>query len=347
MNKLRVGIIGATGYVGIELLRLLLTHNEVEVAAISSSSFEGKNITDIYPNLLGYTELKCENTDEVVEKSDLLFLALPHGLSEEIANTAIAKGKKVIDLGADFRLEDENEYEEWYGKKYLYGSLHEKSVYGLCEVNRELIKKSPIIANPGCFPTSIALALTPLLKHKLIKKDGIIIDSKSGVTGAGRGLSLTSHYPESNENISPYKVGGVHRHIPEIEQSLGKAYGEEIRIVFTPHLIPVNRGILSTIYCELNEEVSYEKAYDTLVEAYESEKFVNIVPKGQTASIKSVTLSNNCQISVHFDERANKLILCSVIDNMLKGAAGQAIQNMNIMMGYEENKGLEFLAPAF
>jgi N-acetyl-gamma-glutamyl-phosphate reductase len=347
VNKLKVGIIGATGYVGVELLRLLLTHSEVEVEAISSSSFEKMKITDVYPNLLGYTSLICESTHEVIAKSELLFLALPHGLSEEIADTALAQGKKVVDLGADFRLEDESEYEKWYGKKFLNISLHEKSVYGLCEVNRELIKASPIIANPGCFPTSIALALTPLLKNKLIKKNNIIIDSKSGVTGAGRGLSLTSHYAESNENISPYKIGGVHRHIPEIEQSLSKVFGEEIRVVFTPHLIPVNRGIFSTIYCELSEDVNYDKVYETLVETYNNEQFVNILPKGQIASIKSVTLSNNCQISVHFDDRTNKLILCSVIDNMIKGAAGQAIQNMNIMMGYPENKGLEFLAPAF
>lgn len=292
------------------------------------------------------TNLICENPEEVIEKSDVIFTALPHGLSEKFALKALGKKKKIIDLGADFRLNSESSYKEWYGKDFLNSDIHKLSVYGLPELNRKKIKDCSIIANPGCYPTSIALALMPLLKNSLIKTNNIIVDSKSGATGAGRGLSLKSHYAELNENFAPYKIGS-HRHTPEIEQTLSSIAGESVEVTFTPHLLPVNRGILSTIYCEPKDNLSLEAIYHMYKEFYKDENFLQVLPLDTTAEIKNVKYSNNCQISLHENYRKDKLIIVSTIDNMIKGAAGQAIQNLNLILGLNENCGLNMISPAF
>ena len=343
---LKVGIIGATGYAGAELYRLLLNHKNIEITAISSQSFEGNDISEIYPSLNTSKVAVLTNSDEVINKCDCIFAALPHGLSEPIAKKCDETGKVLIDLGADFRLIDEAEFEKWYGLPFKEKELHQKnkSLYCLPEINRNDIKNVNIIGNPGCYPTSIALGLMPALKNKLVCTETIIIDSKSGVTGAGRGLSQNTHYPDTNEAFSAYKAG-LHRHTPEIEQTLSLLYGEKINVTFVPHLLPVNRGILSTIYCKTN--VSLDEIYNAYCDFYKHEKFVRIMSEGAYANIKNVRMSNFCDISLHKDEHTSTLIITSAIDNMVKGAAGQAIQNMNIRFGFDEDEGISAYAPAF
>lgn len=341
-----VGIIGATGYVGAELLRILLNHREIKVTALSSVSFQGQDIASIYKNFIDKTDLVCETIDDVLEKAEIIFTALPHGLSEEIAAKCISEGKICIDLGADFRLSSEDEYKFWYERGFSHPELHKESVYGLPELNKEKIKKSKLIANPGCFPTSIELGLMPLLKNSLIETKGIICDSKSGATGAGRGLSLSTHFSELNENFAAYKVG-AHRHTPEIEETLGAIANDKVTVTFTPHLLPINRGILSTIYCTPKKAEDLEKLHDLYKDFYKDQPFVNILPLGETACTKNVRYSNYCHISLHFNHRKDQIIVVSTIDNMLKGAAGQAVQNMNIVLGLDETEGLTFISPAF
>lgn len=342
----KIGIIGATGYVGAELLRLLLSHPKVEVAALSSVSFEGQEISNVYKNFLNKTNLMCESAEDVIEKCDVIFTALPHGLSEDIAKKAIDNKKICIDMGADFRLSSEKEYEEWYGKKFAQPEIHAHSVYGLPELNREKIKNCSLIANPGCYPTTIELGLMPLLKNSLIKVDNIICDSKSGTTGAGRGLTLNTHFPEENETFAPYKIGG-HRHTPEIEETLSVMANDKVNVTFTPHLLPINRGILSTIYCSANNTVNLQEIHKLYVDFYKDEPFVHVLPLGEIASIKNIRLTNDCHISLHLNHRKDQIIVVSTIDNMIKGAAGQAIQNMNIILGFDETEGLKLIAPAF
>ncbi len=344
-NKIKIGIIGATGYAGAELFRLLSAHRYAEVVAVSSTSFEGQELDSVYPALNNGVKYTLCNMDEVVEKSDVIFAALPHGLSEELADKCDKSGKVIIDLGADFRLTDEKEYTKWYGLEYKHPELHEKTLYCLPEINREKIQSVDIIANPGCYPTSIALSLMPALKFHLVDpSSGIIIDSKSGVTGAGRGLSQTTHYPDTNEAFSAYKAA-VHRHTPEIEQTLSMLYGSKVNVTFVPHLLPVNRGILSTIY--VKTEKSFDEIYNAYSEFYKDEKFVRVLPKGSFANIKNVRMSNYCDISLHYDEHTNTLIITGAIDNMVKGAAGQAIQNMNIRFGFPEDEAISMLSPSF
>lgn len=349
-EKIKIGIVGATGYAGAELLRLLLNHPRAEVAALSSVSYSGKSIGEIYPGFLSACSMTlCEGPDAMMDFCQVIFASLPHGLSEETAAKCMEKGIAFIDLGADFRLRDEGVYEEWYGSGFKEPKLHEKAVYGLCELFREDIKKAGraggrLVANPGCYPTSAALALYPALKNGLIGHNNIIIDSKSGVTGAGRGMTQGTHFPECNEAFSAYKAGG-HRHRPEIEQTLSLAAGKQIHVTFTPHLLPLNRGILSTIYCDMKSDYSaIRRCYQ---ETYEGEPFVILLQEGEHANIKNVRLSNCCHISLHQDPHTGKLILCSAIDNMVKGAAGQAIQNMNLLFGLPESMGLPLAAPAF
>ena len=341
-KKINAGIIGATGSAGAELFRLLSCHANVNISAVSSTSFEGKSISEVYPALTTEKGFTLTSADEVIKSSDVIFAALPHGLSEEIA--AKCDGKVLIDLGADFRLTDENSYQKWYGLEYKYPRLHEKALYCLPEINRDKIPKVDIIANPGCYPTSIALGLMPALKRGLIETDGIIIDSKSGVTGAGRVLTQGTHYPDTNEAFSAYKAG-LHRHTPEIEQTLSLLSGKSVNVTFVPHLLPVNRGILSTIYVKTQKAL--DEIYKAYTEAYQNEKFVRVMPKGVYANIKNVRMSNYCDISLHKDEHTDTLIITSAIDNMVKGAAGQAIQNMNIRFGFKEDEGLGMLAPSF
>lgn len=342
----KVGIIGATGYVGVELLRLLLNHDDVIVTAISSSTFKDEEISSVYKSFFNKTNLICEDIDDVIDKCDVVFTALPHGLSEEIANKAITKNKKIIDLGADFRLDSEEEYKKWYGKTFLNKELHKYSIYALPEFNGDKIKDFNIIANPGCYPTSIQLGLMPLLENNLINTKNIICDSKSGITGAGRSLSLKSHFSEANENFSAYAIGS-HRHSPEIEQALSHIANDNVEVTFTPHLLPINRGILSTIYCETKNKLTLEEIHEIYTIRYKNKDFVHVLPLGETAEIKHVKYTNNCHISLHQNYRKDKLIIISVIDNMVKGAAGQAIQNMNLLLGLPENLGLTLIAPSF
>ena len=343
----KVGIIGGTGYVGVELIRLLMNHKEVEITGISSVSFNGQDISNIYPNFYNITSLICTDEDKVIDKSDVIFAALPHGLSEHIAKKALDKNKTCIDMGADFRLKDEEVYKKWYGKSFDVSELHGKEVYGLPELNREKIKETKLVANPGCYATSIELALLPLISKGVICETGIIADSKSGASGAGRSLTQGTHFTDCNESLSAYKIGS-HRHTPEIEEVLNSAsLDKNVKLIFTPHLLPINRGILSTIYTTPKDKVNVTETHKLFAEYYSNEPFVNVLPLGETAKINNVKLSNYCQISLHYDEDNNKLILISCIDNMIKGAAGQGIQNMNIILGFDEKEGLNTVPPAF
>lgn len=344
--KIKAGIIGASGYAGAELLRLLLNHDEVEIAAISSQSYLGQAIYDLYPSFYGICDMKFEADQDVLEKSDVVFASLPHGLSEKYAKYCDEHDKKFIDLGADFRLDNEKDYQDWYKLDYHEKKLHEKQVYGLSEVNREKIKDATLIGNPGCYPTSITLGLYPLLQEKMNKDQRIIIDSKSGTTGAGKSLTEDTHFPKCNESFHPYKLAS-HRHTPEIEQELSKMADEKIEVIFTPHLLPINRGIVSTIYVSLKDDIAFDDVKKTYHHYYDQEYFVRVLPDGKVADLKFVKFSNFCDISLHYDSRYHQLIVVSAIDNMVKGAAGQAIQNMNLMYGIEETKGLKMVAPSF
>lgn len=346
IKSLQVGIIGGTGYVGAELVRLLSNHGKVRISSISSVSYKGKKLSDIYPNFYNLNELICEDSEAVIEKSDVVFIALPNGLSENIAQKILDKDKLCIDMGADFRFKDGLTYKKWYGKDFEIPELHVQSVYGLPELNREKIKTAKLIGNPGCFATSIELALLPLISNDIIEETGIISDSKSGVTGRGRGLSDPSLFNNCNENLSAYKIA-KHRHTPEIEETLNSISNNEVKLTFTPHLLPINRGILSTIYTTPRRDVDMEKLHEEYSGFYSSEPFVNVLPLGESAKINNVRLSNYCQISLHYDEENGKLILISCIDNMIKGSAGQGIQNMNIASGLDETDGLSAVPSIF
>lgn len=344
--KIQTGVVGATGYAGAELCRILTGHPGAELAAVSSVSFEGKRLSEIYPSYYQMCEPVCGKQEEVVEKSDVIFAALPHGLSQELAAECDAKGKVFIDLGADFRLESEEEYKEWYGNSFLDPALHEKAVYGLPELFRDQIRGKKLIANPGCYTTAVPMALYPALEAGLIEKDGIIADCKSGVTGAGRKMTQNTHYPELNEAFTAYKVA-AHRHTPEMEQTLSKAAGAPVKLTFVPHLLPVNRGILATCYARLKDGVTMEDLLRVYHERYDGEYFVRLLPQGRVADIKNVWYSNFCDVSLHMDPRTNTFVAISAIDNMVKGAAGQAVQNMNLAFGLDETEGLRLFPPAF
>lgn len=347
MNKIKVGIIGATGYAGCELVRLLHSHPLAEVVAVSSKSFIGKKLSEVYPNLARIADKILVDEEQVIAESDIVFASLPHGLSEKIARLCVDRGVKLIDLGADFRLSSEDDYKEWYKLAYEEKALHGLSKYCIPELHRQTLNDNvQIIANPGCYPTSVALGLAPLAKLGLITNlNDIIIDSKSGTTGAGRGLAQNTHYPDCNESFTAYKAG-CHRHTPEIEETLSGLCGDSVNITFVPHLLPINRGILSTIYVKASVSGA-EELHKIYTNFYTNEKFVRIMPLGEYANLKNVKCSNYCDISVHYDKRTNRVIVTSVIDNMVKGAAGQAIQNMNIMFKLSEDTGLDFVPPAF
>lgn len=343
---IKAGIIGASGYAGCEVLRLLLMHPEVEVKAVGARSFIGKKVSDLYPSFYNVCDLTYVSDDEVIHDVDIIFAGLPAGVSEKYAQACLEKGIKFIDLGADFRLKKESDYQKWYGKSYEYKALHEKQVYGLPEIHREEIKKAQLIGNPGCYPTTVNLGLYPLLKHHLHASFKVIVDSASGTTGAGKKLTEDTHFTKTNESYHPYKAGN-HRHTPEIEQELTQMADEQIQVTFVPHLLPVNRGIVSTIYIPVKEDISLEKIHDIYLNTYKDEQFVRVLPLGMNADLKFVTYTNYCNISLHMDERDHTLIIASTIDNMVKGTAGQAIQNMNLMFGLKENTGLQFVGPSF
>lgn len=341
---IKVGIIGVTGYAGQQLLYLLRKHKKVEITFLSSNSYQGRDISEIFGNYKKYFEKKLvsqKEAEELLDKIDLLFLALPHGISENITKLALEKNIKVIDLSADFRLDSSNEYEKWYSVKHKYPNINNEAIYGLPELNREKIKNSRLIASPGCYPTSVILGLAPLLAKKLIKGDNIIIDSKSGVSGAGRGLKIESLFSEVNENFKAYNLF-KHRHTPEIEQELKKLFKDELSIIFTPHIIPINRGILSTMYLDLKEELTEKEIYDLYKDFYKEEYFIRV--STELPEIKNIKNTNICEIGLRVDISKKKIIVISVIDNLIKGAGGQAIQSMNIMFGLDEKEGLDYLS---
>lgn len=349
---IKAGVIGATGYVGVELVKLLLQHPDVSQLFLSSISFEGQKIEDIYGNLRTLCAgSKCSGilltADEVLEASDVIFTALPHGLAEQYASRCIALGKKLIDLSADFRFDlDEETFVTWYKKKWDYPSVHNESVYGLPEMNRDLIKKARVIGNPGCYVTSATLALLPAIKNGLIELDPIIIDSKSGVTGTGRNATMTNNFSECGESMKAYAVGS-HRHQPEIKHNLTKAAGQECGIVFTPHLLPMSRGIISTCYARLLKNISQEEVQRLYEDFYKDEPFVRVLPSGRLPETRNVRGSNFCDIAV-FTVHNGKMLQCvSVLDNMLKGASSQAVQNMNLLYGFAETAGINMIPSPF
>ena len=339
---IRIGVYGASGYTGLELLKHLLFHPEAVVTAITSRRYAGVPLADVYPVFQGLTDLTFMNAspDEFARLADVVFLALPHGVSMTVAPTFLAAGKKVIDLSADFRLRNVGSYEQWYGE-HAAPALLAEAVYGIPELYRETIRKASLVANPGCYPTSVILGLAPLLKAGWIDTASIIVDAKSGVSGAGREPQIASLFCEVNEGFKAYKVGGQHRHIPEMEQELARLAGYGIRISFTPHLLPVNRGILSTIYGSLLPDATPDELTDLYRQYYQDEPFVRICKPGAFPNISSVCGSNCCDIGVTIDKRTKRLIILSAIDNLIKGAAGQAIQNMNLICGYNEETGLK------
>ncbi len=339
--KIKVGIIGATGYTGGELIRLLINHPQAEVKKATSRSNVGNDITQVHPNLKGEISLIEEEfqIDTFLKDLDVVFLALPHGKSAPLVKEIYQKHIKVIDLGADFRIKIPEDYKHWYELDHACPELLTESVYGLPEIHKEEIKKAKIVANPGCYPTSIILALAPLLANKIIDANNIVIDSKSGVTGAGKTLTDTTHYPHINENIFAYKVGN-HRHIGEVEQELSLLAKSKVVINFTPHLIPIDRGILSSIYVIPVKDITQEDLDKLYQEFYENCPFIRLRDKKTLPQTKWVQGSNYCDIAPIFDERTGKIIVFSAIDNLVKGASGQAIQNMNIMFGLDETMGL-------
>ncbi len=337
---IKVGIIGATGYTGVELLKILLRHPQVKITLVTSEKYAGKKISDVFPSFYGETDLVLEelNSDSIQKKCELVFSCLPHKSAMTHVPKWIKAELKVVDLSADFRFESPATYEKWY-EKHTAPDLLKKSVYGLSELYRDKIKKSQLVGNPGCYPTGAILSLVPFIKTKVIDPDSIIIDSKSGVSGAGRSAVVESLYTEVNESVHAYKVGH-HRHMPEIEKELSLAAGREIVISFTPHLIPMDRGILSTIYAKVTKKMTTGSALKILSDFYKNEPFVKILPEGTLPRTKDVYGTNNCQIGSVYDPRTNRIILVAAIDNLMKGASSQAVQNMNLMCGFEETLGL-------
>jgi len=339
-NKLRASIFGGTGYTGIELVRLLLTHPNVEIYQITSRNDKGKRVDEIYPSLRGLLDNVLISPEEADFKNlDIIFFATPNGVAMDFANDLIADGKIVIDLAADFRIKDQAVWEKWYGMKHKSPDLINEAVYGLPEINRNSIKKAKLIANPGCYPTAIQLALIPLLKMKLINPINIIADAKSGISGAGRNSELKLLKSEADEDFRAYGIGG-HRHLPEIEENLSKICDDDVKLTFVPHLVPMIRGIHVTIYVECEKEFEAQSVFDQF---YANEPFVDIMQANMSPNTKSVRASNFCRISFHKEKNTNKLIIFSVIDNLVKGAAGQAIQNMNIIFDFPENAGINFV----
>ena len=344
---IKAGIIGATGYAGAEIVRLLMGHPEVEIKWYGSRSYIDQRYADIYRNMFQIVEDVCkdDNLDKLAEEVDVIFTATPQGFCASVINEEILSKVKVIDLSADFRIKDVKTYEKWYGIEHKSPEYIKEAVYGLCEINREDIKKARLVANPGCYTTCSILSLYPLVKEGLIDPSTIIIDAKSGTSGAGRGAKMDNLFCEVNENMKAYGVA-THRHTPEIEEQLGYAAGEEIILNFTPHLVPMNRGILVTAYASLKEKVSYETVRAAYDKYYEKEKFVRVLDKDVCPQTKWVEGSNYVDVNFKIDERTGRVIVMGAMDNLVKGAAGQAVQNMNLVFGLEESTGLE-LVPMF
>ncbi len=341
---IKIGIAGASGYTGLELIRLLVGHPGVELTVLTSETFQGQNIAEVFPSLNGIVDLELRPLDNNIAKDcQVLFLALPHTLAMSKLPDYLQSDCKIIDLSADYRLKDPKAYTDWYLVTHTNPELLEKAVYGLPELHRQAIQSAQLVANPGCYPTSVVLALAPLLKTDWVDLDSIISDSKSGVSGAGRKPSLTSHFAEVNEGISPYGLAD-HRHTPEMEQELSALAGKSVRLTFSPHLVPMTRGMLSTVYINLNQAITDEKLVEHYRSFYKGENFIRVLNPGKFASSHHVLSSNFCDIGLKVDSRNQRLIITSALDNLIKGASGQAVQNMNIMLGLDEKTGL--MAPA-
>lgn len=338
---IKAGIIGATGYAGNELTRILSNHPEVEIDTVTSQSYIGKNLEDIYCNYLNIQNLICsqENIEQMADECDVIFLALPHGVTSEKVTESILDRVKIIDLGADFRFKNIDTYESWY-VEHKGKNLVDEAVYGLCELNRDRIKNSRLIGNPGCYTTCSILSLYPLVKENIIDLDSIVIDAKSGTTGAGRGTNVSNLFCEVNESIKAYKIAS-HRHTPEIEEQLSFAAGKQIVLTFTPHLVPMNRGILATCYAKLIEDLKYEDIRNIYMKYYGDEYFIRITKENVFPETRWVKASNFCDIGFAVDRRTNRIVVVGAIDNLVKGAAGQAVQNMNIIFGLDEKTGLK------
>lgn len=344
---IKVGIIGSTGYAGSELVRILLGHKEVEIKWYGSRSYIDKKYYEVYQNMFQIVDATCmdDNIAALAEEVDVIFTATPQGYLASLLNEEILSKVKIVDLSADYRIKDVAVYEEWYKIEHKSPQFIEEAVYGLCEVNRDEIKKTRLVANPGCYTTCSILTVYPLAKEGLIDMNSIIIDAKSGTSGAGRGAKVDNLYCEVNENIKAYGVAS-HRHTPEIEEQLGYASGEKVVLNFTPHLVPMNRGILATIYANLKDGVTEEMVQAAYDKYYANEKFVRVLDKGVCPQTKWVEGSNYVDVNFVIDKRTNRVIMMGAIDNLVKGAAGQAVQNMNLMFGFKESEGLE-LVPMF
>ena len=342
MAVIKVGIVGGTGYTGVELLRILVNHPDVELKVITSRSEEGMRVDEMYPNLRGHTDLKFTVPDaDTLAECDVVFFATPHGVAHALAGDVLASGSRVIDLSADFRIKDVPTWEKWYNQPHGAPDILPEAVYGLPEVYREEIKNARLIAVPGCYPTSVQLGLIPLLEKGLLDEQMLIADCKSGVSGAGRGAKVGSLLCETSESMMAYGVSG-HRHLPEIRQELAHAAGRDVQLTFVPHLTPMIRGIHSTMYAHLPDTgIDLQALYE---ERYANEPFVDVMPAGSHPATRSVKGSNNCRLAVHYHKETGQLIILSVIDNLVKGASGQAVQNMNIMFGLDEKAGLQQVA---
>ncbi|MCH6565101.1 MAG: N-acetyl-gamma-glutamyl-phosphate reductase [Proteobacteria bacterium] len=334
---LKIGIVGGTGYTGVELLRLLAEHPGTRVEVITSRSNAGTPVVDVFPNLRGKFDIKFSEPDvDSYQNCDLVFFATPNGVAMGQAKALLDKGIKLIDLAADFRIQDIETWEKWYGEAHACPSLVEQAVYGLPELNRDAIKTASLVANPGCYPTTVILALLPLLQNGLIEPSSIIADCKSGVSGAGRNANVATTYSELSESVKAYAVTG-HRHLPEIRQIL-QSINNQAELVFVPHLMPMIRGLHATVYADANNtDTNIQQVFENF---YRDEPFVDVMPAGSHPETRSVKGANHCRIAVHYLDTSKKYVVLAVIDNLVKGAAGQAIQNMNLMFGLNETTGL-------
>ncbi|MFK8075010.1 MAG: N-acetyl-gamma-glutamyl-phosphate reductase [Granulosicoccus sp.] len=338
---MRIGIIGGSGYTGVELLRLLSSRRDIEIVFISSRAQAGNRVDSLFPSLRGHVDLSFSDPDDVKDaQCDLVFFATPNGTAMYQAPALLEKGTKVVDLSADFRLQDVSVWEQWYGMKHHCPSLVADAAYGLPEIHRETIRNAQLVANPGCYPTTVQLGFLPLLEAGIVNTDSLIADAKSGITGAGRGASVANLLAEAGDSFKAYGVAG-HRHLPEIEQGLNGMTQADVKLTFTPHLLPIIRGIHSTLYAHLIEDLDLQALFE---ERFKDEPFVDVLPAGSHPETRSVRGTNVCRLAVHRPQGRNTAVVLAVEDNLVKGAAGQAVQNMNLMLGMPETEGL--LQPA-